>query len=412
MGYLLRVRPRTAWQAMAQRPLRFLSSGWPWRSLAYLVTGVVVGAVAVGVFVAGLVAGLVLLVVLVGAALLVGVVLLSIAVAAVERFRLRLVDLDGIPDPHRPPAEPGPRAWLSTRLTEPATWRELLFTLVSAAALWWVDLLVLAFSFGLPVLTFVSIDGATWPWAVFGAVVLGASPYTVTSWAGARAALVRTLLAPRDHELGESLREVQASRARLIDHFDAERVRIERDLHDGAQQRLVSLGMTLGLMRLDVAEGSPLDRRLAQAQEQLSGAHRELRDLIRGLNPPVLADHGLVAAIEDGASRCPIPVTVDLELPGRLPRHLETNIYYLVNEAMTNIVRHSHARTAEIRGRYRSDLLVLEIRDDGRGGADPAAGSGLTGLADRLTALDGRMRVSSPLGGPTLLHVEIPCHFA
>jgi signal transduction histidine kinase len=397
---------------MAQRPLSFLTSTWPWRSLAYLATGVVVGAAAVAVFVTGLVAGLILLVVLVGVAPLVGVVLSSITVATVERRRLRLVDLDGMPDPHRRPEELGFRAWVSTRLTEQVTWRELLFTLISAAALWWLDLLVLAFSFGLPALTFQAVDSATWPWAVFGAIVLLASPYTVTSWAGARAALARTFLAPRDEELGESLHEVHASRVRLIDSFDAERVRIERDLHDGAQQRLVSLGMTLGLMRLDIPEGSPLAAQLTEAENQLSAIHQELRSLIRGLNPPVLADHGLVAAVEDHASRFPVPITVDLQLPGRLPRHLETNVYYLINEAMTNIARHSGARSAKVHGRYHSDMVVLEITDDGHGGADPAAGTGLTGLADRLIALDGRIRVSSPTGGPTLLHVEIPCHFA
>lgn len=398
---------------MAQRPLSFLTSSWPWRSVAYLATGVVFGAAAVAVFVTGLVVGLLFLVVLVGVAPLVGVVLSSITVATVERWRMRLVDLDALPNPHRAPDGSGPRAWVSTRLTEQVTWRELLFTLVSASALWWLDLLVLVFCFVLPVLLFQSLeDPSTWPWTVFGAIVLLASPYTVTSWAGARAALARTLLAPRDDELGESLREVRASRARLIDSFDAERVRIERDLHDGAQQRLVSLGMTLGLMRLDIPEGSSLAARLSSAEEQLAAAHQELRDLVRGLNPPVLADHGLVAAVQDHASRFPIPVTVDLELPGRLPRQLETQVYYLINEAMTNIARHSGAKSAKVYGRYQTDMLVLEITDDGHGGADAGAGSGLTGLADRLTALGGRMRVSSPVGGPTLLHVEIPCHFA
>ncbi|MFJ5102596.1 sensor histidine kinase [Streptomyces sp. NPDC088554] len=396
---------------MTQHPLRFLTSGWPWRSLAYLASGVVVGAAAVAVFVTGLTVGLVLLIVVIGVAPLVGVVLSSVTIATVERRRLRLVDLDAMPNPHRDQDGPGVRAWVSTRLTEQVTWRELLFTLISAAALWWIDLLVLCFALGFPVLTFVTADSTTWPWAVFGGVVLLASPYTVTAWAGARGALARTFLAPRDEELGESLQEVHASRVRLIDSFDAERVRIERDLHDGAQQRLVSLGMMLGLMRLDIPEGSPLLAQITAVEEELSAAHKELRSLIRGLNPPVLADHGLVSAVQDHVGRFPIPVTVDLRLPGRLPRQLETNVYYLINEAMTNIARHSGAKSAKVQGRYHSDLLVLEITDDGRGGADPSTGSGLTGLADRLTALEGRMRVSSPVGGPTLLHVEIPCHF-
>ncbi|MFB8107761.1 sensor histidine kinase [Streptomyces sp. NPDC056007] len=405
------MQPTTAWQAMAQRPLSFLTSSWPWRSLAYLSGGVLVGAAAVVVFALGLAAGLILLIVLIGIAPLVGLVLASTLVATVERRRLRLVDLDHVSDPHRAPDAPGPRGWAATRLAEPATWREMMFTLLSAVALWWLDLMVLGFSFGLPATMIASTDGDTWPWTVFGVLVLLSSPYTVTSWAGARAAMARTFLAPRDRELGEELQEVRASQSRLLDSFDAERVRIERDLHDGAQQHLVSLGMTLGLMRLDIETGSPQDELLTQAERQLSTAHQELRALIRGLNPPVLADHGLVAAIEDYAGRFPIPVTVDLNLPERLPRKLETTMYYLINEAMTNIAKHSGAKTAAVRGRCHSDLLVLDIKDDGRGGLDPA-GSGVTGLADRVTALDGRMRVSSPSGGPTLLHVEVPCRFA
>ncbi|MFF1919833.1 sensor histidine kinase [Streptomyces sp. NPDC058221] len=406
------MRPATAWQAMAQRPAGFLTSSWPWRSLAYLAGGVIVGAIAVLVFTAGLATGIVLLVVLLGIAPLVGLVLGSTVVASVERRRLRLVDLDPVPDPHRTPEAPGFKAWVATRLKEQATWRELTFTLISAAALWWLDLLVLGFSFGVPAVTISSVDGDTWPWAVFGSVVLLASPYTLTSWAGARAAMARTFLAPRDQELGEELREVRATQSRLLDSFDAERIRIERDLHDGAQQRLVSLGMTLGMLRLDTPEDSPQSELLTQAETQLMTAQQELRALIRGLNPPVLADHGLVAAIEDYAGRFPIPVTVDLRLPRRLPRKIETTMYFLINEALTNIAKHSGAGTAAVHGRYHSDLLILDITDDGHGGVDTEAGSGVTGLADRVAALEGRMRVSSPAGGPTLLHVEVPCRFA
>lgn len=397
---------------MAQRPVSFLTSSWPWRSLAYLAGGLVVGATATVALVAGLAAGLVLLVVLLGIAPLVGLVLGSTVVASVERRRLRLVDLDPVPNPHRAPRAPGFKAWVATRLKEQATWRELMFTLISAFALWWLDLLVIGFSFGVPAITVSSLDGDTWPWAVFGATVLLASPYTLTSWAGARAAMTRTFLAPRDQELGEELREVRATQSRLLESFDAERIRIERDLHDGAQQRLVSLGMTIAMLRLDTPQGSPQSELLTQAETQLGAANQELRALIRGLNPPVLADHGLVAAIEDYAGRFPIPVTVDLRLPQRLPRKIETTMYFLLNEALTNIAKHSGANTAAVRGRYHSDLLILDITDDGRGGVDTEAGSGVTGLADRVTALEGRMRVSSPAGGPTLLHVEVPCRFA
>ncbi len=397
---------------MAQRPTGFLVSAWPWRSLAYLVGGVLFGAAVTAVFAVVLAAGAVLLLVLVGVVVLAGLVLAAGSVASVERRRLRLVDLDPVPDPHRGPRAPGPRAWVRHRLTEQATWRELAFTLVSATALWWLDLLVLGFCFGLPAVFFEATGPQTWPWTVFGVLVLLASPYTVTSWAGARGAMTRTFLAPRDLELREELREVRASQARFLDSFDAERVRIERDLHDGAQQHLVSLGMTLGMLRLDTPDGSPQSELLTQAEQQLATAHRELRSLIRGLNPPVLADHGLVAAVEDYAGRFPIPVTVDLTFPQRLPRKLESTLYYVINEALTNIARHSGAASAAVRGRYHADVLILDITDDGHGGVDPGAGSGVTGLADRVAALQGRMRVSSPVGGPTLLHVEVPCRFA
>ncbi|MEL5957866.1 sensor domain-containing protein [Streptomyces sp. CLV115] len=406
------MRPTTAWQAMAQRPMSFLTSSWPWRSLAYLVSGVLFGTAAVTILAVCLAAGILLLVVLIGIAPLVGLVLASSTVATVERHRLRLVDLDRLPDPHRRPDARGAKAWVACRLKEPVTWRELLFTLISTAALWWLDLIVLGFTFAVPAVFLSSLDSETWPWAVFSAIVLLASPYTVTSWAGARAAMARTFLAPRDRELGEELREVRASQVRLLDSFDAERTRIERDLHDGAQQRLVSLGMTLAMLRLDTPADSPQSELLTQAETQLSAAHQELRALIRGLNPPVLADHGLVAAIEDYAARFPIPVTVDLRLPERLPRKIETTMYYLLNEAMTNIARHSGAATAEVRGRYHADLLIFDITDDGHGGVDTETGTGITGLADRVRALDGRIRVSSPAGGPTLMHVEVPCHYA
>lgn len=169
---------------MAQRPLSFLTSSWPWRSLAYLSGGVLVGAVAVLVFTLGLAAGLIFLVALIGVAPLVGLVFASTVVATVERRRLRLVDLDHVSDPHRVPEAPGLRGWVSTRLKEQATWRELMFTLLSAVALWWLDLMVLGFSFGLPATTIASTDGDTWPWTVFGVLVLLSTPYTVTSWAG------------------------------------------------------------------------------------------------------------------------------------------------------------------------------------------------------------------------------------
>jgi signal transduction histidine kinase len=194
----------------------------------------------------------------------------------------------------------------------------------------------------------------------------------------------------------------------LVDAFEAERRRIERDLHDGAQQRLVALTMALGLARLDAPPG-PLADQLAKAHGEAGRALEELRELIHGIHPKVLADYGLPAAVADAADRSAVPVDVTLELPGRLPQAVEAAAYFVVCEALANIGRHSGATRAAVTGGHRDGRLVLRVRDDGRGGADAAAGSGLTGLADRVSVLDGRLSLSSPPGGPTLLSVEIPC---
>ncbi|EMF26645.1 sensor histidine kinase [Streptomyces pseudogriseolus] len=405
------MRHRTAWQALGQNPLKVLGSSWPWRSLAYLLTGVAFGAVTVAVLLVALAAGVVSLVVLVGAPILLGVALSGVAVTRVERRRLRLVDLDPVPDPHRAPDATGPAAWVRTRLREPATWRELGFTVVSATALWWMDLLVLAFALVVPVLVILSPvdDPGAWPLTPVGVGLLAAAPYTITAWAGARAAVTRLMLAPRDDELGRALTDVRASRTRLVDAFDAERRRIERDLHDGAQQRLVSLNVMLGLAALDAPPDSPVAARLAQAQEQVTLAVEELRELSRGVHPKALTDQGLAAAVENLAARSALPVTVDIRLPHRLPLPVETAAYFVVAEALTNAVKHSGASGARVHARLHTDVLTLSVGDDGTGGAEPSAGGGLVGLADRVAAADGRLRVSSPQGGPTLLHVELPC---
>ncbi|SOD66616.1 Signal transduction histidine kinase [Streptomyces zhaozhouensis] len=405
------MRERTAWAALARRPLRFLATPWPWRALLYTATGVVFGALAAAVLLTLAVAGLATVVVGVGAPLLLAVALSGVFVTRVERWRLRLVDRDPVPDPHRAPPRPGARAWVAARLREPATWRELGFTAVSLTALWWLDLLVLGFALGLPALLAHSPvdDPSAWPWLVVGVALLPAAPYTLTAWAGARAALTRLVLAPRDGELGRELTEVRASRARLVDAFDAERRRIERDLHDGAQQRLVAVTMRLGLARLDAAPDSPAERQLADAQEEIGLAITELRELCRGVHPRALVDHGLGAALENLADRSPVPVALDVELPGRLPPGIESAGYFLVAEALTNVARHSGAAGAEVEARVRADVLTVAVRDDGRGGAAAAEGGGLEGLADRVDAAGGRLRVSSPIGGPTLLQAELPC---
>ncbi|WP_412740408.1 sensor histidine kinase [Krasilnikovia sp. MM14-A1259] len=407
---------RTAWQAVLQSPVRFLASSWPWRSLAYLASGVLVGAATVASLVILLVGGTLLAVALVGLALLLAAALSGPVVARFERMRLQLVDLDPAPDPHRAPEQPGWRAWVAVRLREQQTWRELGYVAVSALALWWIDFAVLALSLSLPVLSVGSIiidREVPWFGIVFLTIVTPAlfvvAAYPITVWAGARAALARSVLSPRDVELGARLGEVSRSRARLVDAFEVERRRIERDLHDGAQQRLVALTLALGLARLDLSDDSPAANSVDEAHEQARLALAELRELIRGVHPQILTDRGLAAATADIASRSPVPVHVDVTLPARLPSTVEATAYFVIAEALANVAKHSRANRASVRGRLLGGCLVVEIRDDGVGGADPAAGTGLAGLADRAAAADGTLTVSSRAGGPTLITVEIPC---
>ncbi|GIH22661.1 histidine kinase [Acrocarpospora phusangensis] len=395
---------RTALAAITRRPAAFLRSSWPWRSLAYLLCSAVHAVAACVTIYAAYAYG----VGLATAGAVLAVAVLTLPAAAFERWRLRLVDRAPAGDPHVKPPRPGVRAWLATRLREQATWRELGFTVVAVSVLWLMDLGMVSSALWLPLLlmsgpfqpSMTPVDGL--PLFAAGLLLIPLFAYLVAAWAGCRALITRAVLAPGDAE-------IIRSRARLVDAFEAERRRIERDLHDGAQQRLVSLSMKLGLARLDLPPGSPAEAQLAEAHEEAKRALAELRELIRGVHPQVLTDRGLGAAVHDVAGRSPVPVDVDVSLPGRLPAPIEVTAYYVVSEAMANIAKHSRARRGFVYGRLHDGALVLEVGDDGVGGADPAAGSGLSGLADRVAVTDGVLTLSSPPGGPTSLRVEIPC---
>ncbi|MFJ7421013.1 sensor histidine kinase [Streptomyces uncialis] len=411
-----RTRPRTPW------PRR-------WRPVGYLLTGALIGpAVLVALTVTAAV-GLALAPLLVGLPLLAALALGGLPFARFERWRLRLMDPAALPDPHRRVTAPGPGAWARVRYQEAATWREFGYTVLSALVLWPLEALAVLLALGAPLslaaapVLMATVGGGTevkvlklwlvtsWPpalgCAVLGALLTAAGLHVLAALAGPRAALTRTLLGPRGGA-DRAIRELSRSRVRLVDAFDAERRRIERDLHDGAQQRLVALTMTLGLARLDAPPG-PLADTLARAHSEATAVLTELRELIHGIHPQLLTDLGLEAAVQDAADRSPVPVDVTADLPGRLPAAVESAAWFVVREALTNTARHSGADRARVTARYAGRSLVLEIGDDGRGGADPAAGSGLTGLGDRVSVLDGTLSLSSPPGGPTLLRVEIPC---
>jgi signal transduction histidine kinase len=434
--------PQTALEAVTWR--RLLISSWPWRSAGYLLATLPLALAAFAalaipwlVLVARLTAGggyqvgVIVALILLGAALIAALgPVIAMPLAELGRRRLRMLDARPVSFGHRKPAAAGPVSWLRARYAEPATWREVGYTCllatvapVSIAALLAAPLIgvFIASPFlvvaqrpgGGPVaLPFgeVATVGQALPYAIAGVLLLPMVPYLLTLLAGGHAAIARTLLLGGSSEqLRAELVEVSRSRARLADAFEAEQRRIERDLHDGAQQRLVSLTLQLGLARLDLPPGSPAAETVTAAHDQAKQLMVELRELIHGIQPQILADLGLPAALGELADQCPIPVTVSTGPGGRLPGQIENTAYFVVAEALTNIAKHSGATSATVTARQQHGALTIEIHDNGHGGADPGRGTGLTGLADRVAVTSGRMLLSSPPGGPTFLRVELPC---
>ncbi|MFQ6144362.1 histidine kinase [Streptomyces seoulensis] len=336
------------------------------------------------------------------------------------RFRSRLGVAIPSPDAGR---RPRPLTWLRT----PAGRRQLNYHLLKGPLLSLAATLVL--------LTWavagaaVSVYGWIWlvpldwrvdhpgytTWAAYVTAAGLAGLYAAAWLSGALSRLdvrvATVLLGPsREEELARRVDDLTESRAGLVDAVDAERRRIERDLHDGAQQRLVSLAVTLGLARATL-DDLPEDARrvLDEAHREAKEAIEELSGLVRGLHPAVLEDRGLDAAISGVAARAPLPVRVRADLPSRPSPTIEAVAYFVVSEALTNVVKHAEASRAEVTVERFGPTLLVVVSDDGVGGADPAAGTGLAGLAKRVAAVDGTLTVDSPVGGPTVMTVELPC---
>jgi signal transduction histidine kinase len=249
------------------------------------------------------------------------------------------------------------------------------------------------------------------------AVVVGLSGLAVVApWLTRALAAVdvwvarRLLEGPRKDDLDAKVTALETSRAAAVDSAEAERRRIERDLHDGAQQRLVSLAMGLGAARQRLADDPEGGARMvAEAHEDAKAALKEIRDLVRGIHPVILEDRGLDAALSAVVARSPIPVALEVQVAERPPPTVESTAYFVVSEALTNVARHARATEAAVTIVRAGDRLVVEVRDDGIGGADPELGTGLAGLRSRVTGMGGRMDIVSPAGGPTTLLVELPC---
>jgi signal transduction histidine kinase len=210
-------------------------------------------------------------------------------------------------------------------------------------------------------------------------------------------------------ELQARLVELTGSRARVIDAGQKERQRLERNLHDGAQQRLIALSLQLSLLEQKVSEQPEVRTELDQARREIALSLEELRDVARGIHPAVLTGHGLKVALESLAARAPFPVRLTVDLDQRLPERIEVAAYYVVSESLTNIGKHAEAQDASVRVARTDSRLVVEVVDDGIGGANTEGGSGIRGLADRVEALGGRLRIWTPRGGGTRVEAEIPC---
>ncbi|MEU7568400.1 sensor domain-containing protein [Streptomyces fradiae] len=336
-------------------------------------------AVAVGVALSVTVVGLPLLAAGLAGARLVG---------RAERARARGLLGVRVEEPSRPPRRPGggPVAAVWAALRDAVAWRTMLYGFVRLP--WGV----VTFAVTLVALL------VLWP----------ALPYLVRAMANADRAMVRGLLGPSD-ELERRVAELESDRGVVVDTAAADLRRIERDLHDGAQARLVALAMDLGLAKEKATEDPEAAARIVEeAHGEVKLALRELRDLARGIHPAVLTDRGLDAALSSVASRCTVPVTVTANLPERPAEAIEGITYFTVSELLQNVSKHARATRATVDVWRTGDRLLLQVTDNGHGGAHPARGTGLAGLAERLDAVDGVLVVDSPDGGPTTITAELP----
>jgi signal transduction histidine kinase len=405
-------------------------SAQTWLAVIHLAAGVAVGALAFAVVVAlGLLGLATVWFFLLGLPVLVAAVWVCLQFGRAERARFAVTL--GVPIPAPPLGlNPGTGTWrrMWRLVTARPARRHAVYALVRLPLSLAEMIIVTAFwSFavamlGLPLFSWMLIRlnwHVTAPlprhWLVNAAVLLGVILLPVAArvtrgLAAADTAVARYLIGPGSQaDMTVRMGELERSRAQAMGAAEAERRRIERDLHDGAQQRLVSLAMNLGRARARFADDPDGARAIVdQAHDEAKQALTELRNLVRGVHPPVLSDRGLDAAISGLAALSPVPVTVHASLPDRPAPSSEAIAYFVVAEALTNVAKHARATRAEVEVSRHGDVLRVVIRDDGIGGADPQ-GQGLAGLADRLAGVDGRLSVRSPVGGPTVIEAELPC---
>lgn len=411
-------RPATPGLALRRHRFSLLFTSWPWRSLAYVLTTPLVAAV-------WLLSCWPLL------------PLAGVPLGHIERWRLRWVDLDPVPNPHAAPPSPGFRVWMRHRLREQITWTELLcgIVLVPISLLGFaattIGLLLPAavVASGALLLTFLALGidpGSVDPTAgaihqnpvaqaafvLLGLVLLAAGMYLVTLTAEGQRHLTRLLISSPTKELAAQVSELTRSRARITTAFDDERRRIERDLHDGAQQRLTSLVMTLGTLHYQHQRGENITPLIQQARTDAQRAVDELREIVHGIYPSALSEHDLADALDELILRTEnagLRTTANIDLPDNLPTHIQVGVYFAASELVTNVTKHAEATSIFLLAHHTPDgTLFVTVQDDGHGGAH-TGGSGLLGVIDRIETLGGQLRISSPTGGPTRITLEVPC---
>ncbi|GAA1353954.1 sensor histidine kinase [Streptomyces beijiangensis] len=407
-------------------PKRFLTwavghapwSAWAWRNTAFAVAGVPLA----------LPAGFAYLMMVRSAGHIPGALATLLAfsglLTVLQRSRFwSLLDLDVPRAPLRTPWYTG--RGLMQWLRAESTWRQYGYHLVVAplAALAGA-LVVCAWTAGVACALIFS-----WAWALApdaqskgwtigyvgftfgGMLLLFATPWLAAAVARLDANAAAALLGPnRAKELEQRVEDLAESRAGVVDAADLERRRIERDLHDGAQQRLVSLAMNLGIARATLTDLPPEARAVIdEAHREAKEAIEELNNLVRGLHPAVLEDRGLDAALSGIAARAPLPVELSVDIAVRPSPTVEAVAYFVVSETLANVAKHARAARVSVQLKRVGDLLRVTVTDDGAGGADASRGTGLAGLAKRVGSVDGTIRINSPRGGPTVITVELPC---
>ena len=396
--------------------------------IAYLLLAGVLGTIEFTFLVTALSTGVGLAVTLIGIPILIASVYAWGWLAEIERSTIGALTGNQIASPYRPLPEGGWWVRLRARLADPATWKDLTF-------------LFLQFPFGLlsfivaTVVLGVAVGTLTlpfWYWAIPDGVEMGIAQVDTLAealafvplgallvWVGIPAlawlgrfygAYAELLLGSNeDPAVTAEMSDLRDARSRIIEAADAERRRIERDLHDGAQQRLVALSLNLRMAEKRAAEGDPAAAELVRSAGEEAGlALNELRDLARGIHPAILTNRGLAAALNDLATRASVPVELVAVPPERLPDAVESTVYFLVSECLANVGKHAQATEATVSVAVVGDEVEVVVKDDGVGGADLAGGSGLQGLEDRVGALDGCVDIDSPPGGGTTVMATIP----